>query len=48
VPAGSYASGSPFNLIVIGPQWSEAELLAITFAYEQSTHHRKAPTLNRL
>jgi amidase len=47
VPAGSYASGSPFNLIAIGPQWSEAELLGITFAYEQATRHRKAPTLSR-
>jgi Asp-tRNA(Asn)/Glu-tRNA(Gln) amidotransferase A subunit family amidase len=47
VPAGSYASGSPFNLIAIGPQWSEAELLNITFAYEQATGHRKAPTLSR-
>ena len=47
VPAGCYASGSPFNLIAIGPQWSEAELLGITFAYEQATRHRKAPTLSR-
>jgi Asp-tRNA(Asn)/Glu-tRNA(Gln) amidotransferase A subunit family amidase len=46
VPAGYYASGSPFNLIAIGPQWSEAELLGITFAYEQATRHRKAPTLS--
>src|ERR1700684_896021 len=47
VPAGSYASGAPFNLIAIGPQWSEAELFGITFAYEQATRHRKAPTLSR-
>jgi Asp-tRNA(Asn)/Glu-tRNA(Gln) amidotransferase A subunit family amidase len=46
VPAGFYASGSPFNLIFVGPQWSEAVLIGIAFAYEQATHHRKAPTLS--
>lgn len=44
-PAGAYESGSPFNLIVIGPMWSEAELLGVAFAYEQGTRYRKAPTL---
>jgi amidase len=44
-PAGYYASGSPFNLIVVGPLWSEAELLGLAFAYEQATHHRKPPSL---
>ena len=47
VPAGYYASGSPFNLIAVGPMWSEAELLGIAFAYEQATHHRKPPVLSR-
>jgi aspartyl-tRNA(Asn)/glutamyl-tRNA(Gln) amidotransferase subunit A len=45
-PAGSYASGWPFNLIAVGPQWSEAELLGIAFAYEQATRHRKPPVLS--
>ncbi len=45
VPAGYYASGSPFCLIVVGRQWSEADLLAYAYAYEQATHHRRAPTL---
>lgn len=44
-PAGFYASGSPFNLIAVGPQWSEPELLGIAFAYEQATQHRKPPVL---
>jgi aspartyl-tRNA(Asn)/glutamyl-tRNA(Gln) amidotransferase subunit A len=44
-PAGYYASGSPFNLIAVGPMWSEAELIGLAFAYEQATHHRKAPAL---
>ena len=45
VPAGFYASGAPFNLIFVGPMWSEADLLALAFAYETATHHRCAPTL---
>ncbi|MGI3899571.1 MAG: amidase [Janthinobacterium lividum] len=46
VPAGHYASGAPFCLIVVGPRWSEAELLACAYAYEQATHHRRAPVLD--
>lgn len=34
VPAGHYASGSPFGLIVVGRQWDEAKLLAYAYAYE--------------
>ena len=47
VPAGYYASGAPFNLIVVGPLWSEAALIGIAYAYEQATHHRKAPLLSQ-
>ncbi len=43
VPAGSYGSGAPFCLIVVGPRWSEADLLACAYAYEQATHHRRPP-----
>ncbi len=46
-PAGYYASGAPFNLIAVGPQWSEAALIGIAYAYEQATRHRTAPTLGR-
>ena len=45
VPAGTYSSGSPFGLIFIGAEWSEATLLSLAFAYEQTTSHRKAPRL---
>ncbi len=45
VPAGRYASGSPFGLIFIGRPFGEAGLLAMGHAYEQATHHRKAPDL---
>lgn len=45
LPAGFYASGAPFNLIFVGPMWSEAELLGHAYAYEAATHHRRAPAL---
>ncbi|MCK1540541.1 amidase [Bradyrhizobium sp. 179] len=45
VPAGYYASGSPFSLIFVGRMWSEAELLAYAYAYESITRHRKIPAL---
>ncbi len=45
VPAGYYSSGAPFSLIAVGPMWSEAELLACAFAYEQATRHRRPPNL---
>ncbi|RVC81104.1 amidase [Mesorhizobium sp. M2A.F.Ca.ET.046.02.1.1] len=46
VPAGYYASGSPFGLIFVGRMWSEAELLAYTYAYESVTRHRNIPALD--
>lgn len=45
IPAGEYANGMPFSLIFIGPMWSEAELLAYAYDYEQATHHRIVPEL---
>ena len=45
VPAGYYASGSPFGIIFVGRQWDEAALIAMAYAYEQATHHRLAPKL---
>jgi Asp-tRNA(Asn)/Glu-tRNA(Gln) amidotransferase A subunit family amidase len=46
LPAGYYASGAPFNLVFVGKLWSEAELLALAYDYEQATKHRKAPALS--
>lgn len=46
VPAGYYKSGAPFCLIIVGRMWSEADLLAYAFAYEQGTKHRRAPALD--
>ena len=45
VPAGAYASGSPFGLIFIGRLWSERRLIALAHAYETATRHRRPPTL---
>jgi Asp-tRNA(Asn)/Glu-tRNA(Gln) amidotransferase A subunit family amidase len=46
VPAGYYASGAPFNLVFVGKLWSEVDLLALAYDYEQATKHRKAPALS--
>ncbi len=45
VPAGFYASGAPFNLILVGRLWSEAALLGFAYAYEQATRYWKSPPL---
>lgn len=46
VPAGAYPSGAPFNLIFVGPLWSEVDLLALAHDYETATRHRAAPRLS--
>jgi len=46
VPAGYYASGSPFGLIFVGRQWDEAALLGYAYAYERGTGHRKVPVVD--
>lgn len=45
-PAGYYKSGAPFSLLFIGRLWSEADLLALAYDYEQATRHRKTPVLS--
>jgi Asp-tRNA(Asn)/Glu-tRNA(Gln) amidotransferase A subunit family amidase len=45
VPAGDYRSGAPFGLLFVGRLWSEGELLAMAYDYEQSTKLRRAPVL---
>ncbi|MDP1861512.1 MAG: amidase [Gemmatimonadaceae bacterium] len=45
VPAGFYASGVPFGLEFSARPWSEGDLLAIAYAWEQSGKWRKPPTL---
>lgn len=45
VPAGFYASGLPFGLEVAARPWTDGDLLAIAYAWEQATRLRKPPTL---
>ncbi|MDE4305829.1 amidase [Phaeobacter gallaeciensis] len=45
VPAGFYGSGAPYNIVIVAPQWAEADILAIAYSYEQGTQHRRAPKL---
>jgi amidase len=42
VPAG-YIFGLPIGISIFGRAWSEAVLIKIAYAYEQTTKHRKAP-----
>ncbi|MGL4514310.1 MAG: amidase [Lacipirellulaceae bacterium] len=37
VPAGEYADGTPFGVIVVGRFWDEAKLLGYAHDYEQAT-----------
>lgn len=42
VPAGQ-AYGLPVGISFIGGAWSEPRLIALAYAYEQATHHRRTP-----
>jgi amidase len=42
VPAGQ-VYGLPVGISFIGPAWSESRLVALAYAYEQATRHRKPP-----
>ncbi len=42
VPAG-YVYGLPVGISFIGRAWSEERLIALAYAYEQATKHRKPP-----
>lgn len=43
VPMGML-DGMPLGLSLVGPAWSEAELLNLGYAYEQASHLRVPPT----
>ncbi len=46
IPCGFTREGLPVGLQLIGPKWGEATLLAIAFAFEQTTDwHSRNPTL---
>jgi amidase len=42
VPAG-YVHGLPVGISFIGTAWTESKLIALAYAYEQSTKHRQPP-----
>lgn len=42
VPAG-HVNGLPVGISFIGTAWSEARLIALAYAYEQATSHRRPP-----
>jgi amidase len=44
VPAGA-VSGLPVGISFFGRAWSEATLIRLAYAFEQATHHRRAPRL---
>ncbi|MGH3260980.1 MAG: amidase [Trebonia sp.] len=44
VPFG-YVCGLPVGVSFLGPRWSEPRLLALAYAFEQSTSSRRIPTL---
>ena len=43
VPAGFIAGRYPVGISFLGRLWSDREVLAIAYAYEQATHHRRPP-----
>jgi amidase len=43
VPMGYTSENLPSGLQIIGRPWSEPTLFEIAYAYEQTTHHRRAP-----
>ena len=45
VPAGFYANGLPFGLEISARRWADADLLGWAYSYEQSTKHRRPPSL---
>ena len=43
VPGGFLGDRYPFGVSFLGRQWADRRLLAIAYAYEQATHHRRPP-----
>jgi amidase len=46
VPAGMLGGRYPFGVSFLGRLWDDRRVLALAFAYEQATHHRKPPALD--
>jgi amidase len=43
VPAGFIGGRYPFGVSFLGRMWTDARMLALGYAYEQATHHRRPP-----
>jgi amidase len=43
VPSGYLGEGLPQGLQILGREWDEAKIIGYGYAYEQATHHRRAP-----
>lgn len=43
VPSGIDDDGVPTSIFFFGPRWSDAQLLALAYGYEQLSHARRAP-----
>jgi amidase len=46
VPAGFLGRKYPFGVSFLGRMWADARLLALAYAYEQATHHRRPPSIH--
>jgi amidase len=44
VPGGFIGGRYPFGVSFLGRPWTDARMLALAYAYEQATHHRRPPT----
>jgi Asp-tRNA(Asn)/Glu-tRNA(Gln) amidotransferase A subunit family amidase len=44
IPAGFTDDGLPVGIELLGRAWSEPRLLAVAYAFEQATHHRRPPS----
>jgi Asp-tRNA(Asn)/Glu-tRNA(Gln) amidotransferase A subunit family amidase len=43
VPAGFLGDTYPFGVSFLGRLWTDRRVLALAYAYEQATHHRRPP-----
>ena len=43
VPAGFLGNKYPFGVSFLGRLWADRRVLALAYAYEQATHHRRPP-----
>ena len=43
VPAGFVGGRYPFGVSFLGRLWTDGRMLALAYAYEQATHHRRPP-----